>query len=112
MADLVQITDSNGDKAPLGFLDTGNTQKLDGGASSASTTVFNTTKPTGVLISAPEAFHVEIGSSPTATINSTFLPAGLYETGVRQGHSIAIIKASASTNGDVWVTPYQGDVFS
>ena len=111
MADLAPVVDSDGEKVPLGFIDTSNTQKLDGAAGSASTTVFNTKVPVAVLISAPEAFHVEVGESPTATVNSVYLPAGLYETGVRPGHKIAVIKASASTAGDVWVTPYQGDTY-
>ena len=111
MAKFVAVTDSNGDKFDLGYIDTSNTQKLDGGSSSAASTVFSTEDPMVLLISAPEAFHIEIDETPVATTNSTYLPAGIYQTGIRQGHKVAVIKATGTSAGLVWATPYQGDEF-
>lgn len=112
MADVSQVIDTNGYPAPLGYLKTSATQKLDGTAVAATTTVFSTTNPVAVLISAAESFHIEIGSNPTATTNSTFLPAGLYETGLWPNFKVSIIKSSAATAGNVWVTPYFGKVIT
>lgn len=99
--------DANGRPIPLSFLDTSSVQVLDGASASAATTAF-TDSFTAVLITAPEAFHLERGSSPTATTSSTYLPAGLYETVLEKDDKIAVIKATASTAGAVWVTPYKG----
>lgn len=99
-----QMIDSNGRPINLGFIDTSSTQLLDGGSSSAATTAYSS--PTAVLISAPESFHIAIGTAPTATTSTPYLPAGLYETAIKVGYKIAVIKSSAATNGAVWVTPY------
>lgn len=95
--------------AQLAFLKTSATQALDGTSGSAATTAFSS--ETAVLIAAPEAFHMEIGTNPTATTSSSYFPPGLYETGIHTNYKIAIIKSSASTNGYVWVTPYGGKDF-
>lgn len=98
------VPGAQGTAAQLGYLLTASKQKLDGTAASASSTAF--ADGAAVLISAPEAYHLEIGVAPTATTNSTYMPAGLYETGIHAGYSIAVIKATASTAGNIWVTPY------
>jgi hypothetical protein len=109
MSDVLMPLDENGRAVPVSFLKTESTQKLDGASGSDATTAFSTTQITTVLVSSPEAFHIEIGASPTATTNSTYIPAGLYELALFPNELIAVIKASASTAGDVWVTPYKGN---
>lgn len=108
MSDVLMPLDENGRAVPVSFLKTSSTQKLDGTASDA-TTAFSTTQITTVLITAPEDFHIEIGTNPIATTNSPYIPAGLYETALFPNELIAVIKTSAATAGDVWVTPYKGN---
>lgn len=109
MSDVLMPLDENGRAVPVSFLKTASTQLLDGTSASDVTTAFSTTQITTVLISAPEAFHIEIGTNPTATTSSPYIPAGLYELALFPNELVAIIKATASTAGAVWATPYKGN---
>lgn len=95
--------DSHSRAVPALTSQTASTQRLDGTSASAASTEF--TSSSVVRISAPEEFHYEIGTSPTATTSSPYVPAGvMFEEHIPGGQKIAIIKATAATAGVVWVT--------
>ena len=49
--------------------------------------------------------HIQIGTNPTATTSSAFLPAGVVEyIGIKGGDKVAAIKRSGSTAGVLNVT--------
>ncbi len=104
MAEPAQVIDNNGFPTGGFFLATASTQKLDGNAGSAQLTTASTGN-TLYQVTAPEAFCIEIGTNPTATTNSPFMPAGKHLIALKNGDKLAIIKFTGATAGLVWVTP-------
>jgi hypothetical protein len=94
----------------IGFPESSATQVLDGTSATAPSTVFSTTDETIIMITAAEDFHFDIGLGAIATTGDHRLLAGHYEFGVRPGDRIAVIKATTSTAGLVYVTPYRKTV--
>lgn len=92
---------------PIDFysMDLANAETLDGtSASDASSSAY--TSPTPVILIGPEAFHVTIAASPTATTSNIQWPGGLpLPIRVTAGMKVAVIKASGATAGIVYAIP-------
>ena len=86
------------------YLDTVNTQRLDGNSVSAATTDL-AANDVVVLINAKEAFHISIAPIPTSTTAKPYMPAGSHRIAIKKGDNIAVIKASGASAGNVDVIP-------
>lgn len=101
MTHLVPISDNanhNGFQAII----PGISQQLSISGSSQQSAAFSAT-PNLVRLFATKDCYIEIGTNPTATSSSMFLPGGIVEYfGLFSGYKLAVLQASSS--GTLYVT--------
>lgn len=101
MANGTQARDESSQVIPNMMQPGGTTQKLTSSGSSVASNAFTNT--TNVRIVADAACHYAIGTAPTATTSSVYLPANAAEPiTIKAGNKIAVIAASVN----FYVTEY------
>lgn len=97
----IQLKDDNGQIMPV--VKFAASQNVSYDASVQSTAV--SANATVVRLVATTDCHVQIGTNPTATTTSAFLPAGVVEyVGIKPGDKVAAIKRSSGTAGVLNIT--------
>lgn len=97
----IQIRDDNGVVMPV--VKFAASQAVSYDASVQSTAV--STNVDVIRVVSTTDCHIQIGTNPTATTSSTFLPAGVVEyIGIKGGDKVAAIKRSGGTAGQLFVT--------
>lgn len=97
----VQLKDDNGHIMPV--VKFGASQAVSYDASVQSTAV--SANVSVIRVVSTTDCHVLIGTNPTATTTSAFLPSGVVEyIGIKGGEKIAAIKQSGGTAGQLFVT--------
>lgn len=95
MASGVQSRDQSSQIIPNVFEPSGTTTKLTSSGASTASSAFS--KDTTLRIVADAACHYAIGTNPTATTSSVYLPANAGEQiKIRSGNKIAVIAASVN----------------
>lgn len=97
----IQLKDDNGQVMPV--VKFAASQAVSFSTSTQSTAVSAQTDV--VRLVATTDCHVQIGTNPTATTSSAFLPAGVVEyVGIKGGDKVAAIQRSGGSAGVLYVT--------